>query len=95
MTTTIFRIVPLTTEEIEFAMHTNGGHVCEKVLVELDDVIDREGVDGFNDLLEGRLLGEESNHILSDIEYSVVGTYAGSIIIEVDACLESCLGDEG
>ena len=83
-----YRVAPLTEQEIVNAIDQNSGYFTEKVLISLDDVIDCEGIDGFNNILESELLSEEASCILSDISYEVVGNHDGSIIVEVTACLE-------
>lgn len=58
------------------------------VIVSLEEIIDRD-LEELNDLVEERILAIDSNYILSDIGYEVVGVKAGAIILKVGAALES------
>lgn len=74
--------IPLTREEIEARLED--GRLRVVVAVELSDLLNCDGIEGFNDLVEGKI----GNELLSDINYKLAGVSGDSILFEVDAEVE-------
>lgn len=56
--------------------------------LDLSDLLDAEGMEGLNTVLDDTLLLNGVRGIASDIDYKVVGTDNGSIVIEATYTLE-------
>ena len=67
---------------------TKAGRLKVQVRVPLDEIIDVENMEEFNNLIDDKVLSADATIMLSDMYYKIVGTKDGDAIIRVEAQLE-------
>lgn len=81
--THVFR--PMTFIEVERILKENDGRLVVRVSVDLEEIIHCQSMDGFNALMELRLLSVECPGTLADISYMPkMVEDSGDIVIEVN-----------
>lgn len=65
---------PLTQKQVTSNVKANDGRLKVVIAVDLDEIMDCDGVEGLNDLADGKILVHGT---LSDISYRVVGFVEG------------------
>lgn len=83
---------PMTLDEIK-KIADKDGYFCINVHLDLENVIDCSGIDGFLDCIE-ELIVADSSWLLTDVVYHVVGAHEGDIVLQVEAFIEASSSDD-
>ena len=78
---------PLTDPELQETA-TKAGRLKVKVMVDINEMIDAEGMGNFNEVIDDKVLDESATIMLTDLSYKPVGTKNGDIVLSVEAQLE-------